>query len=233
MFILLFSFVCSLLNIGCAPLIGATEADKKKSYTELKNQYDFHCQNPSDISEHLPVLKELVLDCRSVVEIGVRSMVSTWAILHGLSENRKNRPIYLGIDLELPPVKTLRKAKTLAKAAGISFNFWQANDMSIRTMRADLLFIDSLHTYCHLTYELEKFSPKINKYIVLHDTSEPWGNRDDADYHGDYSEYPKHIDRNKKGLWPAVEDFLNTHPEWSLYQRYFNLHGFTILQRNS
>lgn len=214
------------------PLMHASEESKRKGYIELKNQYDFHSLNPSDINEHLPVLRALVLECDSAIEIGVRSMVSTWAILQGLAENPNGRRFYLGIDLAYPPTDILHIAKRLAKSNGISFNFWQANDMAIDIMPADLLFIDSLHTYCHLTFELEKFSPKINKYIAMHDTSAPWGNQDDTDYHGNYSEYPNHIDRNKRGLWPAVEDFLSTHPEWSLHQRYFNNHGFTILKRN-
>jgi hypothetical protein len=95
----------------------------------------------------------------------------------------------------------------------------------------ELLFIDSLHTYAHLTYELEKFSPKATKYIAMHDTSAPWGDTDDDEYHGDYSEYPPEIDRTKRGLWPAVLDFLNKHPEWTLKERRENSHGLTILQR--
>ena len=31
-----------------------------------------------------------------------------------------------------------------------------------------------MHTYCHLSYELDTFSPKVRKYIAMHDTSEPW-----------------------------------------------------------
>jgi hypothetical protein len=65
----------------------------------------------------------------------------------------------------------------------------------------------------------------------MHDTSEPFGDRDDNEYYGDYSEYPTHIDRSKRGLWPAVEDFLKKHPEWTVHERYYNNHGFTVLKR--
>ena len=82
-----------------------------------------------------------------------------------------------------------------------------------------------------MTYELETFSPKIRKYIAMHDTSAPWGDSDDDQYEDDYSEYPDHYDRNKRGLWPAIEDFLSTHPEWTLMERRFDYHGFTILKR--
>jgi len=50
-------------------------------------------------------------------------------------------------------------AKRLSLGNGIAFEFWQANDMDVDIHSADMLFIDTLHTYCHLTYELEKFSP--------------------------------------------------------------------------
>jgi hypothetical protein len=199
---------------------------------KLKEQYETHYRRSSDINEHLPILRKLASECSSVVEIGVRSMVSTWGILQGLSENCSTPRNYIGIDLEFPPSRIFNLAKILARNEGICFEFLQGNDMEIDIDPTDLLFIDSLHTYCHLTYELEKFSSKVRKYIAMHDTSDPWGARDDHFYVGDYSEYPSHFDRSKRGLWPAVVDFLERHPEWSLLERRTNNHGFTILKRN-
>jgi hypothetical protein len=199
--------------------------------SELENLYKEKCYSPSDINEHLPLLKDLAKQCESVVEIGVRNMVSTWGILKGLSENVSSRRSYLGIDLMHPPQEIFCRAKSLAEKSGIAFNFLEANDMQIEIDAVDMLFIDSLHTYCHLTYELEKFSPKVLKFIAMHDTSEPWGDRDDTGYEGDYSEYPFLHDKSKKGLWPAVVDFLERHPEWVLVERRMNNHGFTILKR--
>lgn len=200
---------------------------------ELKDVYEEHCKEPSDINEHLPVLCSLAKECATVVEIGLRGMVSSWGILEGLAENTATTRSYIGIDLYTPPDRILNAAKKLSNTHGISFRFWQANDLYITIPPADMLFIDSLHTYIHLTYELEKFSPFISKYIAMHDTSEPWGNVEDDYYQGDYSEYPGFWDRKKKGLWPAVKDFLERHPEWVLYERRFNNHGFTILKRIS
>lgn len=202
------------------------------SKNALYAMYDYHCKLPSVINEHIPTLKILSQECTSVVEIGIGHLYSTFGILYGLSENSNTQRSYLGIDLNIPPSDKFTCAKNLAEANGINFQFLQANDMEIQIENTDLLFIDSLHTYCHLTYELEKFSPYAMKYIAMHDTSYPWGNIDDNAYNGNYSEYPSHIDRNKKGLWPAVEDFLKNHPEWSLHARYFNNNGFTILKRN-
>ena len=36
----------------------------------------------------------------------------------------------------------------------------------------------------------------------------------------------------EKGLWPAVEDFLNKNPNWKLFKRYTNNNGLTILKVN-
>lgn len=209
---------------------GAPATQSKK---RLKKVYQAKCREPSDIWEHLPRLQKLAKESATVTEIGIRGMVSSWAILQGLEENPSSSRSYIGIDIALPPQDSLNLALELAEASGISFQFWHASDMTIDILPTELLFIDSLHTYAHLTYELEKFSSKVNKYIALHDTSGPWGEHDDSEYNGNYSEYPAYIDRTKRGLWPAVEDFLARHPEWILSERYFNNNGFTILKRIS
>lgn len=202
-----------------------------ESAHELNRVYEYYCNEPSDIYQHIPVLKGLAEECSSVVEIGVRNVVSTWGILKGLSLSPFPQRSYLGIDISDPPENTFNLAKNLSEANNVNFNFWLANDMTIDIPMTDMLFIDSYHIYAHLSYELEKFSPNVRKYIIMHDTSDPWGYADEPGYGGDYSEYPSFIDQNKKGLWPAIEDFLARHPEWALHQRLLNCHGLTVLRR--
>ncbi len=220
---LIFSLVCLFATLNCASPEKVT----------LEKQYIKCCSEYSDIYEHLPLLRQLASECSTVVEIGLRGMVSSWGLLQGLSENSTSTRSYIGIDIYYPPVEILYSAMKLSEGNGINFEFWNANDMDIDIPEMELLFIDSLHTYCHLTYELEKFSPKVSHYIAMHDTSAPWGNMDDDAYVGNYSEYPAHYNRSKRGLWPAVEDFLAYHPEWTLFARHYNNHGFTILKRIS
>jgi hypothetical protein len=217
-----------LLYVIYVPFCSAIDMNKQR---ELQWIYQEHCATPSDINEHLPQLKKLASECSSSVEIGLRGLASTSAILQGLSENNAPFRSYVGIDLEFPSKDKLQQACSLAESQGISFQFLQGNDMKIDIDPVDLLFIDSLHTYCHLTNELEKFSPKVRKYIALHHTSSPWDMEDDDSYQGDYSEYNLSIDRAKRGLWPAVLDFLQNHPEWSLFRRHNYNHGFTVLKR--
>ncbi|NGX36955.1 MAG: hypothetical protein K1000chlam2_00101 [Chlamydiae bacterium] len=208
-----------------------TYSSEISAQEQLYTQYEYFCRTPSDIQGHIPVLRGLAAECSSVVEIGLRGMISTWGILQGLSESMASSRTYIGIDIASPSLENLQLAKELATTNGISFFFWKKNNLKVKISPVEMLFIDSLHTYCHLTYELEKFSPKISKFIVMHDTSAPWGDADDTQYQGDYSEYPSFIDRSKRGLWAAVEDFLTRHPEWMLYERRFNHHGLTILKR--
>ena len=224
-----YSIPCLLILFSSSKIL----ADDSNAQSQLKQMYKTYCDSPSDINEHIPVLRDLASECSSVVEIGIRDMVSSWGILQGLSESYGDNRSYTGIDIFSPPQSKLELANTLTESLGISFQFMQADDMTIDLMPTDMLFIDSLHTYCHLTYELETFSPKIRKFIAMHDTSAPWGHQDDSDYRGNYSEYPSEIDRNKRGLWPAVQDFLANHPEWQLRERRLNNHGLTILERVS
>ena len=198
---------------------------------ELGRLYNRSRSESSPIYQHVSRLKELAKECQSVVEIGLYDMTSSWGILRGLSESHSPSPSYLGIDIRIPEEQRIEKAVQICESLGIQFKFVNDNDLDIEIEPADMIFIDSLHTYCHLTYELEKFSPMAKKYIAMHDTSEPWGIDDDHDYRGDYSEYPPEIDRSKRGLWPAVTDFLAKHPEWSLLERRLNCHGFTVLKR--
>lgn len=220
LFVLPFFITCS----NFASLHGVSNA-------HLQTIYEEHCNTWSDIYQHIPVLCQLARECESVTEIGIRSIISTWGVLKGLSESAYFPRYYVGIDISFPPADRLDLAKKLAEENGINFEFWCENDMNIQIEQTDMLFIDSLHTYCHLTYELETFSPQVKKYICMHDTSAPWGHQDDSTYHGDYTEYPESYNRTKRGLWPAVEDFLAGHPEWELFERLENNHGFTILVR--
>ena len=220
---------CLFVSACCSSLISHKDLE---GATSLEREYEYHCHTPSDINEHIPYLRLLARECVSAVEIGVRTIIPTWGILKGLSESPYSPRSYLGIDLDYPPAERLELAKRLAEENGIHFTFWRVNDLHIDLEPTDMLFIDAWkrHTYCHLMYELETFSPRIRRYICLHDTSEPWGDQDDHEYKGDYSEYPS-CDKNKKGLWQAVVDFLQNHPEWMLYDRYTNNHGLTILKR--
>ena len=54
----------------------------------LETKYIELCNNPCDINEHLPTLKKYAQECSTVFETGVRGVVSSYALLYGLVENK-------------------------------------------------------------------------------------------------------------------------------------------------
>ncbi len=201
---------------------------------ELDAIYRNYERKPGDIHQHLKHLRRLAKDSDSVLELGVRNMVSTFALLAGLSENEKPVKVYVGVDLSYPPQNLMRRAYTACKDKAIDLKFVDCDDALFDPMDVDLLFIDSLHTYAQLSFELEKFSPKVRKYIAMHDTDAPWGFEDEPNSYGsENSSNLKWADPTKKGLLIAVKDFLYRHPEWQLQEHYKNCHGFTVLTRKS
>ena len=205
---------------------------------KLREQFELSHNKCHASNEHLPVFRALASECASVTEIGLEIMDSSWGLLQGLSESTSPNRSYLGIDCRAPPIHIVERARRLSQGVGISFTFWQINDLEIeRLAPVDLLFIDGLHTYCHLLYELEKFSSQVEKYIVMHDTEEPWGHQDEIVNREDYSKYfpdipPGAVDWSKKGLREAVASFLERHSrEWVLHEHRTNNHGLTTLRR--
>jgi hypothetical protein len=199
----------------------------------LKRQYIYAFNHPTDINEHLGLLCKLAKECSSVTELGLRGTESIWGLLQGLAESPSSFRSYLGIAFMFPSGRMIRLAERLANENNISFRLSQVHDEYSNIEPTDMLFIDSFHTYCHLTFELESFCPYVNKYIAMHYTSFPWGAADEAIYFENPIQYPTEYDRNKRGLWPAVQDFLQRHPEWLLLERRVNNHGLTVLKRKS
>lgn len=173
------------------------------------------CESPSDINEHLPVLRDLASVCDHVTEMGVRYIVSSYAFLEGLEKGKKlisidiQHPKHFGGDLDLFKIRASQKV--------IDFTFIQGDTLQIEIEPTDLLFIDTLHVYAQLKAELERHANKARKYIAFHDTT-TFGTIGDDGVDG-------------HGLWKAIEEFLQGHPEWKLLKRYENNNGLTVLHR--
>jgi hypothetical protein len=99
----------------------------------------------------------------------------------------------------------------------------------------DITFIDTWHVYGQLKRELAKFANKTNKYIIMHDTTvdEIHGEtiRRGWDATSQSKESGFAISEINKGLWPAVDEFLQANDEWYIKERFTNNHGLTILAR--
>ena len=95
--------------------------------------------------------------------------------------------------------------------------------------------IDTWHVYGQLKREMEKFNIITNKYIIMHDTTvDEWQgetirNGWDASQQSLETSIP--VEEINKGLWPAIEEFLQNNPNWVLHERYTNNNGLTILKK--
>lgn len=192
----------------------------------LQQAYEDTCNKETDIKGHLETLSNLSEECHLVVEIGVRNVVSTFALLQGL---RKNKGTLISIDISDPDPYRFQLAREAAIEAGLGFQFVKGSDFEVSIPPCDMMFIDSLHTYQQLITELRVFQGRVGKYMVMHDTSPPWGHANEP-YDGNYRECPG-ADRTKQGLWTAVEDFLAECPHWKLKARYEYYHGLTVLEK--
>lgn len=173
----------------------------------IREKYQQAFVSPSDINEHIPTLRRIASECESVVEMGVRGMVSSWGLLEGLREKGGK---FIGIDIVSPEEygNDLAKIKESCSQEGIDFEFILGDTLVIDIEETDLLFIDTLHFYSQLTKELARHSDKAKKFIAMHDT-----------------------ESSPMEMWPAVNEFLQEHPEWGLYEHHPNNNGMTILKR--
>lgn len=213
-------FVSILLN-------STAECNIKK----LRDEYEIAKTKYSDIYEHIPTLRNLSSECTHITEFGVRSCVSTWAFLSGLYENGLEEKNLVSCDIAIHD--NIVKVDTVAKNCGINFQFIHDNDLEILISTTDLLFIDTFHVYGQLKRELHQHSNQVRKYIVLHDTTSYGEFGEPCDLQQTAIQTGFSIEELKLGLWPAVEEFLNEHPEWILRKRYTNNNGLTILSRIS
>ena len=180
--------------------------------SESLNQiYERLCNTPSDINEHLPTLAKYASECDHITEMGVRYIVSTYALLMGMPKKMISYDIHL---CNWEPVRDLVKDIT-------DFSFAVGNTLEIEIEPTELLFIDTLHNYAQLKKELELHADKVSKYIIFHDTTsfETVGES--------YSGNPE------GGIWPAIKEFVEANPQWMIKQRFTNNNGLTIIKKAS
>jgi hypothetical protein len=179
-----------------------TQENVLAAYTKL-------CELQSDINEHLPTLKKYAEECDHVTEMGVRSIVSTWALLAGKPKTM------VSIDINNIDCSQVKKEAGRTTA----FSFIQGNTLEMEIDETDLLFIDTYHNYDQLTIELQRHASKARKYIILHDTTT-------------FAEVGESYDGiQRRGLWPAVTEFLEASGNWEILERFENNNGLTILHR--
>lgn len=173
----------------------------------LRTRFLSAVQVPSDINEHLDLLRILSSMSNSVCELGIRQGCSTTAILFG------GPKIYTGYDLNPIP----QFLYELAREAGIDFRFRQKSTiLENDPPTCDFLFIDSLHTGDQVYKELTIFAPRCSKWIAFHDTSTFW-------HEGEFG---------KEGIGVGIMDYSKEHEdEWKVLIDRPNNNGLLVWEK--
>jgi len=199
----------------------------------IVNKYNILCKNSSDINEHLPTLYKYASECESIVELGVRGVISSYALVYGLLSNNSSKKRILLNDIKPCDISELLR---LTENLEINVKYEWINDLDLEiTENYDLTFIDTWHVYAQLKRELEKFSKVTNKYIIMHDTTiddykgETIRSGWNAEVQSRQTGFP--VDEINKGLLPAITEFVESNPNWRIREKFDNNNGLTVLER--
>jgi hypothetical protein len=200
-----------------------------KKYNELVNK-------KSDINEHLPTLSKYANECDSILELGVRGCISSWAFANGLlnNNNNNNKKLLFLNDITYCDISEIIEYTNNTELL-IEYEWCNDLDLDITNKNFDLVFIDTWHVYGQLKRELNKFSKITNKYIIMHDTTIDAINGETVRMTWDAKQ--QSIDNNIpedeiiKGLIPAINEFLLINPNWKIKEKYENNNGLTILEK--
>jgi N-acetylglucosaminyl-diphospho-decaprenol L-rhamnosyltransferase len=213
-------------------LAGDMNKMKWNPYKSIAAKYKRRCKKPSDINEHLPTLARYASYCKHVTECGVRSAMSSYALAKGLVGREGTKLIQVDPSLH----SNIIKFQGACADEGLQSVFYEQSDLECPIEETDLLFIDTWHIYGQLRRELARWHSYVRKYIILHDTtSDEWHGetvREGYDAERQSLETGIPVDEICKGLWPAVQEFLQEHPEWIILERYTKNNGLTVLVRH-
>lgn len=171
----------------------------------LDSLYQDSLKQASDIYEHLPTLRAYAERVESILEIGVRDGHSTVALLSGKPRRMTS------IDIETQPrVRMIQDAVHW-------WDYQEVNSLQFDSSDGfEMLFIDSYHTYTHLTAELASHGRHASRYLVFHDTA-TFGRRGE--------------DGSTPGLLAAIAEYLETDPGWTSAYATTKNNGLWILER--
>lgn len=176
----------------------------------IEAMYEKAKSEPSDINEHLELLYSLAAQCDTVVEFGVRTAVSTTALVHGA---RKKVTSY--------DIHDSAQARALSDKSGGKLEFIIGNSLDVDIQPCDMLFVDTLHTADQVYGELKRHHEKVSRWIALHDTEtfREFGEGDSTE-------------ARVPGLMPGIRRFLGEHPEWMVMTVRRNNNGMMVLTKN-
>ena len=181
-------------------------------YANLKKDIEFAFDKfeelkftDSDIYKHLDTIYKYAKNCDVGIELGCGTGKSSFALLMGLHTLYSCDIYHLNTTYDFI---NSYFGERFVRYHGSSFDFDLIDE-------ADLLFVDSHHTYETVSKELEIHAHKIKKYIMFHDTVA----------FGEVGE------DGGKGIMFAINEFLEANPEWKIVHQVDYNNGFMIIER--
>lgn len=166
----------------------------------------------TEITAHVPYLAGMARQCARVAELGVRSGVSTYALLAGSTTGGILKRMW-SYDWNYRQ----GVVDDCMQAAPDIYSFVLRNTTKKPIDRiVDLLLIDTRHTYDQLKVELEFNAGLVDRWIVFHDTV-LFGERGEE---------------GEKGLLCALREFLSSNPQWFISRHVKNACGLTTISKN-
>lgn len=196
------------------------EQPQKPEISEIMKKYLELCDTESDINELLPKIFEIATLCDHCTEFGVRRPTSTYAFLAA----KPKRVVSYDIGRYDEEVNEVER---LCKETEQNFEFILGSSAHVTIEETDCCLIDTLHTKKMLETELALHADKVKKFILLHDTFGPYWETGEAPYNDETSPYGGGL-----GLKYAIEPFLESHPEWTVFAKYDFNNGLMILKKN-
>lgn len=169
-----------------------------------------HSKRPTDIHQHLKTIYNLVVEvgAKTVIECGVNTGESTIALLEGLAATDGKLH---SVDIhELPETRPMLEKYGLTER----WTFQIMDDIKFgmewpKDSKADLIFIDTSHTYDHTVKEIAVFEPilRAGGIMVFHDTVSFYN-----------------------GVQKPINEFRKTHKDYK-YKNYSNCNGLGVLRK--
>ena len=184
----------------------------------IEKQFNFLKFHPSDINEHLEKLYNEAKNYKKICEFGVRTGVSTIALLKSLLDNPDSMIESYDIEFHqnMNQIIDIVNKENLTSRFKLNIN----SVLDIDPVKCDMLFIDTLHTYNQLSNELKihvESNPNAPKCLIFHDV-ELFGLRDE-------------ITGLAGGLLPAIIEFLSRNKHWYIDYYTRNNNGLMVLKR--
>ena len=161
---------------------------------------------PSDIWEHMPLIRRYAEKVITICEIGCRTGNSATALLAGLSKHGGKMHSYDIAEQQYFPPEIPNVTWTYHKGDS------HAPDFKVEP--CDLLFVDGCHKYSSVKADLRQ-ATQTARFIIMHDTSE----QRDKDYND--------------GVCQAMRELIREFPQWEIVERYPNCNGITVLEKKS